>query len=58
MSDAQIAKIIMAANNLNNARTLLNEVLKEGGEIASKISTLINIIQDCENELHSIQAEA
>lgn len=58
MTDSQIAKIIMATNNLNNARSLLNDVISEGGNMATKISTLINIIKDCENELHSIQAEA
>lgn len=57
MSDSQIAKIIMAANNLNSARMLLNEVVNEGGDIAAKISTLANIIKDCENELHSIQGK-
>ncbi|NLW47453.1 MAG: hypothetical protein GXY86_08970 [Firmicutes bacterium] len=58
MSDSQIAKIIMATNNLSNARSLLNEAINEGGDIAAKISTLINILKDCENELHSIQANA
>lgn len=58
MSDSQIAKIIMATNSLSNARSLLNEVINEGGDIASKISTLTNIIKECETELHSIQAQA
>jgi hypothetical protein len=56
MTDSQTAKIIMAANSLGNARSLLNEVINEGGDIAAKVSTLINIIKDCESELHSLQA--
>jgi hypothetical protein len=58
MSDSQIAKIIMATNYLSNARALLNEIINEGGDIATKTATLANIIKDCENELHSIQAKA
>lgn len=58
MTDSQIAKIIMVTNNLSNARALLNEIINEGGDITTKISTLANIIKDCENELHSIQAKA
>lgn len=58
MSDSQIAKIIMAVNDLSNARILLNEVISEGGDIAAKISSLTNIIKDCENELNTIQAKA
>lgn len=55
MSDSQIAKIIMALNNLGNARAILNEAVEEGGDIALSLTTLINKLEDCEAELRSIQ---
>lgn len=55
MSDSQIAKIIMALNSLDNARSILNDAVKEGGDIAPSLTALINKLQDCEAELRLIQ---
>ena len=55
MSDSQIAKIIMALNNLSGARALLNDAVKEGGDIAVSLSMLLEKIESCENELRIIQ---
>lgn len=55
MSDSQIAKIIMALNNLSSARTILNDAVKEGGDVAPSLTTLIDKLQDCEAELRLIQ---
>ena len=55
MSDSQIAKIIMALNSLDNARTFLNEAIKEGGDMAPSLNMLVNKLKDCETELRLIQ---
>ncbi len=55
MSDTQIAKIIMALNNLSGARALLNDAVNEGGDIAVSLSTLLEKIKSCEDELRIIQ---
>jgi len=55
MSNSQIAKIIIALNNLNNARSVLDDAAKEGGDIAPSITALIAKIKDCEDELNLIQ---
>lgn len=55
MSDSQIAKIIMALNNLSGARTHLNDAIKEGGDIAATLSPLLEKIKSCEDELRIIQ---
>ncbi len=55
MSDSQMAKIIMALNNLNNARLILNEAVKEGGDVAPYLITLMDKIHNCETELQLIQ---
>lgn len=55
MSDSQIAKIIMALNSINNARSILNDAVKEGGDVAPSLMTLLDKLQDCEAELRLIQ---
>lgn len=55
MSDSQIAKIIMALNSLDNARSILNEAAKEGGDMAPSLNALVNKLKDFETELRLIQ---
>ncbi len=55
MSDSQIAKVIIALNSLDNARSILNDAVREGGAIAPSLTVLINKIQECEAELRLIQ---
>lgn len=55
MSDSQIAKIIMALNSLDNARSFLNDAVKEGGPIAPSLNALLIKLKDCETELRSLQ---
>ncbi|MGE5606846.1 MAG: hypothetical protein ACM3YE_14305 [Bacteroidota bacterium] len=55
MSDSQIAKIIMALNSLDNARSILNDAIKEGGDVAPSLNALMNKLKDCETELRLIQ---
>lgn len=55
MSDSQIAKIIMALNSLDNARSILNDAVKEGGDMAPSLNALVNKLKDCETELRMIQ---
>lgn len=55
MSDSQIAKIIMALNSIDNARSILNDAVKEGGDAAPALIELMNKLQDFEAELRIIQ---
>ncbi len=57
MSNSQIAKVIMAVNNLSCALTLLEDAVKEGGDMASSLTALIDKIKQCEDELNSIQSK-
>jgi hypothetical protein len=55
MSGSQIAKIIMALNNIDNARSVLNDAIKEGGAAAPALIQIMNKLQECEAELNIIQ---
>lgn len=55
MSDSQIAKIIMALNSIDNARSILNDAIKEGGDVAPSLMALLDKLHDCEVELRLIQ---
>lgn len=55
MSDAQIAKIIMALNNLSSARSILSDAAEEGGTVALTLTALMEKLQNCEEELRIIQ---
>lgn len=57
MSDSQIAKIIMALNNLNSAKTYLSEAAKEGGAVAPSLIELIEKLRDCEDQLNHLRSK-
>lgn len=57
MSDSQIAKIIIALNNLSSARIILNDAVTEGGNMAPLITALMDKIKSCEDELNSLQSK-
>lgn len=56
MSNSQIAKIIMAVNNLSCVQALLNDAIKEGGDLAPSLTPIMEKIQQCEADLNSIQS--
>lgn len=55
MSDSQIAKVIMAINNLTTVRKLLTDAINEGGSLSDKIAAVNEKVKICEEELRAIQ---
>jgi len=45
----------MALNSLDNACSILNDAVKEGGDIAPSLNAVVNKLKDCETELRLIQ---
>lgn len=55
MSDAQIAKIIMAINSLGTARGILENAARDEGSYTDKLGQISEKIKQCEEELRAIQ---
>jgi hypothetical protein len=55
MSDSQIAKVILALNNLTAARNMLTGAVTEGGALSNRIAAINEKIKICEEELRNIQ---
>ena len=55
MSDAQIAKIIMAINSLGTARGILENAARDEGSSNDKLGQISEKIKQCEEELRQIQ---
>jgi hypothetical protein len=55
MNGEQIAKLIMAGNDLGKSRVILADLLKENSEFSNRLSMLVDKLKECEDELNSIQ---
>ncbi len=55
MTGEQIAKLIMACNELNKSRSIVAEIIKEGGENSQRLNSVLDKLTECETELGNIQ---
>jgi hypothetical protein len=55
MTGEQIAKLIMAGNELGKSRAILDDLLKENSEFSNRLATVINKLKECETELSNLQ---
>ena len=55
MTGEQIAKLIMAGNDLGKSRTLLADLLKENGDFSIRLAAIVDKLKECEVELSNIQ---
>jgi hypothetical protein len=55
MTGEQIAKLIMAGNELSKSRVILADLLKENSDISSRLSAIVDKLKACEEEISSIQ---
>jgi hypothetical protein len=55
MTGEQIAKLIMAGNELGKSRAILDDLLKENSEFSNRLAMVINKLKECETELSNIQ---
>lgn len=57
MTDEQLAKVIMAINNLDRARFILTDIVDKSDKFSSVIAEIIGKIKECEEKLSNIQYE-
>ena len=55
MTGEQIAKLIMAGNDLGKSRTILADLLKENGDFSIRIAAIVDKLKECEDEISNIQ---
>jgi hypothetical protein len=55
MTGEQIAKLIMAGNDLGKSRVILVDLLKENSEFSNRLSMIVDKLKECEDELNNIQ---
>jgi hypothetical protein len=55
MTGEQIAKLIMAGNELGKSRTILADLLKENGEFSNRLAMIVDKLKECEDEINNIQ---
>lgn len=55
MNGEQIAKLIMAGNELGKSRAILAELLKENSELSGRLSAIVEKLKACEEEINNIQ---
>ena len=55
MTGEQIAKLIMASNELGKSRTILLDLVKENGEFSNRLAMIVDKLKECEDEISNIQ---
>ena len=55
MTGEQIAKLIMAGNELGKSRSMLVELVKENGEFSDRLTLIVDKLKQCEDEINNIQ---
>lgn len=55
MNGEQMAKLIMACNELGKSRILLADIVKEECGILDRLSPILQKLKECEDELCNIQ---
>jgi hypothetical protein len=55
MTGEQIAKLIMAGNELGKARSIMADLLKDNNEFSIRLTAVVDKLKDCEAEISNIQ---
>jgi hypothetical protein len=55
MTGEQIAKLIMAGNELGKSRSILSDLLKENNEFSNRLAMIVDKLKACEDEINNIQ---
>jgi hypothetical protein len=55
MTGEQIAKLIMAGNELGKSRSILVDLLKENGDFSGRLTIIVDKLKECEDEINNIQ---